>query len=199
MPRGAVGPPAGPRVDGASRQPRRVRGSLSRDEILAAGLRIAREDDLRRLTMQRLGKQLGVTGMALYRHFRNKQELVDGILDHFAREAAVTAHATDRASWRLWLRRTCHGMYGALADAPGVIPFVATSSGWRFGPAALATMDEALAVLREAGFEPRLAVEIYTTLLALVVGFATLGGADAPTRVVFEHALDRTLDALDPH
>lgn len=175
-----------------------ARGRLSRREIVAAGLRIAREDDLRRLTMQRLGADLGVTGMAIYRHFRDKQELIDAILDHFVREAAVTAHATDRADWRLWLRRTCDGMYRALADAPGVLPFVASGTGWRFGPAAMATLREALGVLREAGFDPKLAMEIYTTLVALVVGFATLGSPDAPTGATFERALGRQLDALTP-
>ena len=89
-------------------------------------------------------------------------------------------------------------MYRALAAAPGVIPFVATSTGWRFGSAALMTMDEALGVLRDAGFEAELAVEVYTTLLALVVGFATLGSPAAPTGPTFERALARYLDALAP-
>jgi hypothetical protein len=89
-------------------------------------------------------------------------------------------------------------MYRALAEAPGVLPFVATGTGWRFGLAALATMDEALGVLRDAGFDPKTAMEIYMTLLALVVGFATLGSPDAPTGETFERALGRHLDALSP-
>ena len=152
----------------------RTRGSLSRAEIVGAGLRIAREDDLRRLTMERLGRELGVTGMAIYRHFRNKQELVDAILDHFVREADVTGHGTDPNDWRLWMRRTYHAMYRALADTPGVLPFVASRTGWRFGPAAIATLEATLGTLRDAGFDRREAAEVQTTSLALAIGWAML-------------------------
>ena len=160
---------------------RRTRGSLTRDEILAAGLRIAREEDLGRLTMKRLGDELGVTAMALYRHFRNKSELIDGILDRFVHEAAVTAHGPDAMDWEAWLLRTCQAQYRALAETPGVLPFVAANSGWRFGPAALATIDETLGTLLAAGFDRDTAVEIQTTTLALAIGWATLdsGGVTA--------------------
>ena len=141
---------------------------------MVAGLAIARGDNLQRLTMERLGRELGVTGMAIYRHFRDKQELIDGILDHFVREADVTGHGTDPRDWRLWIRRTYHAKYRALADTPGVLPFVASRVGWRFGPAAMATLDETLAVLGDAGFSRREAAEVYTTALALALGWATL-------------------------
>ena len=71
---------------------RRPRGSLSREEILEAGLLIARRDELTRLTMKKLATELGVTPMAIYRHFENKAEVIDGVLDLFVRDAAVTEH-----------------------------------------------------------------------------------------------------------
>lgn len=179
---------------------RRPRGSLSREEIVAAGLRIAREDDLRRLTMDRLGRELGVTGMAIYRHFRDKQELVDGILDHFVRAADVTGHGTDARDWRRWMLRTYRAMYRALAETPGVLPFVASGASWRFGPAATATLDETLAVLRGAGFGRRDAAEVHTMALAVAVGWATLSsdGPVASSEKLFERGLARYLDAVTP-
>jgi len=77
-------------TESAAAPRRRPRGSLSREEILEAGLLIARRDELTRLTMKKLAEQLGVTPMAIYRHFENKAEVVDGVLDLFVREAAVT-------------------------------------------------------------------------------------------------------------
>lgn len=199
----ASSPPAGARTRAGRRRKTRARGSLSREEIIAAGLKIARNDDLRRLTMQRLGDELGVTAMAIYSHFRGKQELVDGILDHFVRDADVTGHGTDPRRWRLWIRRTFHAMYRALAETPGVLPFVASDEGLRFGPAAMATLDETLGVLRAAGFSKRQAAEIYTTALALALGWAMLASAgelaaaiDAPD--LFESGLRRYLGSIEP-
>lgn len=130
--------------------------------------------------MQRLGDELGVTGMAIYRHFRNKQELVDGILDHFTREAAVTSHAADPADWQAWVRETFSAMNRALAETPGVLPFVASSEAWRFGAAATEVTEETLGVLQAAGFTRRAAAEIYWTALSLAVGGATLALRAAP-------------------
>lgn len=129
--------------------------------------------------MQRLGHELGVTPMAIYRHFRNKEEVIDGILDRFTREAAITSHGTDARDWHQWLRRTFVAMHAALTEVPGVLPFVAASEHWRFGEAARATLDEALAVLSDAGFSRRTAVEVYMTCLAMTVGWATLAGGVA--------------------
>lgn len=173
---------------------RRRRGSLSRERILAAGLSIARDDDLRHLTMEKLGAALGVSGMALYRHFRDKQALVDAILDHFVRESDVTGHGIDPADWRAWIGATFRAMHRALADAPGVLPFISTSRAWRFGPAAMATLEETLRVLRDAGFPRRDAPEIYATALALTVGWATVSLPDDG----FKRALDHYLDGITP-
>ncbi len=49
---------------GAARRPRQ-RGTLSREEIVAAGLQIARTDDLNSLTMKKLADALHVTPMAV--------------------------------------------------------------------------------------------------------------------------------------
>lgn len=189
---------------------KRARGSLSRAEILGAGLRIAREDDLRNLTMKRLGDELGVTAMAIYRHFPNKGEVVEGILDRFVREADVTGHGIDAADWRAWTRQTALRQYRALAMTPGVIPFVATSSAWQFGAAAMSTMEESLGVLEGAGISRASALEIQLNALAMAVGWATLGakgqGAseDAPqpslpnAERILTQGLTKYLDSVAP-
>lgn len=153
--------------------------------------------------MQRLGDELGVTAMALYSHFRDKQELVDGILDRFVREADVTGHGTDPRHWRLWIRRTFLAMYRALASTPGVLPFVARSEGLRFGPAAMAALERTLGVMADAGFSRRRAIEIYTSALALALGWAMLESArpraaETGARAHFESGLRSLLDSFEP-
>jgi AcrR family transcriptional regulator len=156
-------------------RPRARRPGLSRDAIAAAGLRLAREGNLETLTMARLGAALGVTPMALYRHFPSKSELVDAILDRFVRDAAVTGHGAPRSEPRAWLARTFGEMHRALADTPGVMPYL--GSGWRFGEASRSVLDETLGVLHEAGLPRRTAAEAMSTLLAFTIGSAGLAAA----------------------
>ena len=54
---------------------------LDREAILDAAQRILDDDGLGRLTMRRIGTELGVDPTAVYRHFRNKDELVVALAD----------------------------------------------------------------------------------------------------------------------
>ena len=119
----------------------RQRGSLSREEILEAGLLIAKRDELTQLTMKKLADELGVTPVAIYRHFKNKAEIVDGVLDLFVCDAAVTEHQASEnpEDWQRCLLLTSGRMFSALVETPGVMPFLSTAS--RFGPAAMAALD----------------------------------------------------------
>ncbi len=156
---------------------RRPRGSLSRDEIVEAGLLIAKRDELTRLTMKKLAEELSVTPMAIYRHFKNKAEVIDGVLDLFVRDAAVTEHqaSEDSENWRRWTLLTFNKMFTALVETPGVMPFLSTAS--RFGPAAMAALDAILGVLRRAGMSQRQAVETFAVMCAYTIGAAELASA----------------------
>ena len=57
------------------------RASLSRESVLEAALTIADLEGLDALTMRRLAADLGAAPMALYRYFRNKDELVISLFD----------------------------------------------------------------------------------------------------------------------
>jgi len=153
----------------------RTRGALSADAIVAAGLRIARAEDLERLTMKRLAEELGVTPMAVYRYFRNKAELVDAILDRFVQEAAVTRDSGDPADWQRWLRRTFGAMHRALVETPGVLTYLGNAQ--RFGAGAFETLDETLGVLRAAGFGDGEAVEAFIALTSYTIGAAGMEAA----------------------
>jgi len=63
----------------AKKQP--VRKALSRELILEAALGIVGTDDMNELTMSRLGRALDADPSAVYRHFRNKDELLLAMAD----------------------------------------------------------------------------------------------------------------------
>ena len=63
------------------KSPKRKPEPLDRERIARAALSLIDDQGIDQLSMRRLGSVLGVEGMALYHHFRNKAELLDGILD----------------------------------------------------------------------------------------------------------------------
>ena len=86
------------RLESVTRSPtsgRRRSQRLTRERILRAAISIADRDGVDAVTMRGLGSELGVEGMALYRHFANKDELLESMVDHMRpTRAEVTDVAT---------------------------------------------------------------------------------------------------------
>src|SRR4029079_11065233 len=64
-----------------TKQTQTRRTPLSRPRVLQAAVARADEDGLEAFSMRRLAQELGVVPMALYKHFANKDELLDGMID----------------------------------------------------------------------------------------------------------------------
>lgn len=58
-----------------------TRTPLSRVRIAEAATAIVDRDGLEALSMRRLGAELGVEGMAIYRHFPNKAAVLAGVVE----------------------------------------------------------------------------------------------------------------------
>jgi AcrR family transcriptional regulator len=56
-----------------------VEGKLSREAVAEGALALADAEGLEAVTIRRLATELGVTPMALYWHFKNKDELLSGV------------------------------------------------------------------------------------------------------------------------
>src|SRR3990167_845435 len=64
-----------------NRKPQPARAKLSRKVIIRAALRLIDENGADALNMRDLGTALGASTMSVYRHFRNKAELLDAVVD----------------------------------------------------------------------------------------------------------------------
>jgi AcrR family transcriptional regulator len=62
---------------------------LSRERVLLAALRLADAEGLEALSMRNLAQELGVKAMSLYNHVKNKDDLIDGIVDIVVGEIEV--------------------------------------------------------------------------------------------------------------
>jgi AcrR family transcriptional regulator len=140
------------------------RRPLNRDRIVEAAIAVADEDGLGALTMRRLGQQLGVEAMALYRHFANKDAILEGIVDTIVQSVAIPSDATH---WRGMLAdraRTTRTVFTAHAWALGLL------EGHPMGPATMQALDATLGRLRGAGFTIENAVHALWLLDSFVYG-----------------------------
>jgi AcrR family transcriptional regulator len=140
---------------------------LSRDRVLRAALALADAGGLESLTMRRLGEELEVGPMALYRHVANKDDLVDGLVDLVFGEIGLPPGAAD---WRAAMRERSFSLRDALLRHRWAIGLM--ESRRNPGPANLRHHDAVIGSLRAAGFDMAMAAHAYSLLDAYIYGFA---------------------------
>ena len=149
----------------ATRLPRRF--PLSRELVLETALKLADQGGLESLSMRKLGQELGVEAMALYYHFANKDEIVDGIVDLVFGEVELPSMTPD---WRTAMRRRAISLRDALLRHRWAIGLM--ESRRNPGPANLRHHDAVIGSLRAGGFDIAMAAHAYSLLDSYIYGFA---------------------------
>ena len=163
---------------------------LSPERILTAALGVVEREGLDALSMRRLAEELDVWPMAVYRYYRDKDELLDAMVD--AASGGVPLPDGSR-SWReqllelLTATRSALGRYAGGVDIP-VGRALLSPSGLRMSEAGVRA-------LIAAGLEPGEAARAWRALFAYAVGMPPLAGAD-PGKVAREARV--ALAALSP-
>jgi AcrR family transcriptional regulator len=146
----------------------KTRTPLSRDRILRAALDLADRDGFEACTMRKLGAQLGVEAMSLYRHVTGKEDLLGGLVEMVFAEIEVDRPGT--TEWRTAMRERADSQRAAMHRHRWAIGLM--EGRMQPGPASLRVHDATLGILREAGFSFRAAVHANSVLDAYVYGFA---------------------------
>ena len=149
----------------SNRAPRRV--PLSRERVLEAAIKLADQGGLGSLSMRKLGQEFGVEAMALYYHFANKDEVIDGIVDIVFSEIELP---TDGVDWKTAMRQRAISMRDVLLRHRWAIDLMESRRG--AGPANLRHHDAVIGNLRAAGFENAMVARAYSLLDAYIYGFA---------------------------
>jgi AcrR family transcriptional regulator len=147
--------------------------ALSRDTVVTRALELADAEGLDAVTVRRLAQEFGVTPMALYWHFGNKEELLDAMGD--ALFDALPPHAYT-GPWHERLRKLLDDLAAALRRHPSSAELayrriMACRRGQDITEAALAALADAGFPSREAAF---VACQALMTVVSLV---ANLPGA----------------------
>ena len=149
-----------------SARARNRRTPLDRRRIAAEALRIIDAEGLERLSMRRLGAELGVEGMAIYHHFHNKAELLDGVLELLLEELEIPSESEGTALERL--RRLFEGTRAVAIRHPHAFLLLPTR---RFNTArAFEYYERLLGLFRDAGFDVRESARFWRLLAGYVTG-----------------------------
>src|SRR6201986_2116779 len=92
------------------------RPRLSKSTVVGRDLELADRDGVDALTIRRLAPELGVTPMALYWHFRSKEELLSGLSDHIWSEVDLAVDPS--APWPDQLRSIMKSLVDVLRAHP---------------------------------------------------------------------------------
>lgn len=86
---------------------RATRKPLSREVILHAALKMIDADGIDALSMRQLGQVLGVEAMSLYHYFKNRDDLLDGVVEAVMQQIIDTVDRNHRPnqSWKTAARK----------------------------------------------------------------------------------------------
>ncbi len=142
------------------------RGPLTRDQVLRAAVRLADGGGLEGLSMRRLGQELRVEAMSLYKHVANKDEILDGIADLIVGDFAVPS---PDGEWKSELRRSTRSAHEVLLRHPWAGALI--ESRRTAGPARLRYLEATIGALSSAGFAMPMVVRAIITLDSYTYGF----------------------------
>jgi AcrR family transcriptional regulator len=141
------------------------RAPLSRDAIVEAALRVVDRDGLESTSMRRVADELGTVPSALYWHVRNKDELLQLVLDRVIGEIELPEPDPER--WQEQGKVVVREMRRVLTSHRDIARV--TLGAIPVGPNALRVIEWMHGLLRDAGLPDRV-VALVGDLLGLYVG-----------------------------
>jgi AcrR family transcriptional regulator len=164
----APGPASSGRVTVTAAGGRRTpRGTLSRQVLLDSAREIIDIGSVSALSMRALGARLDVDPTAIYRHFQNKNELLDALADLMIRGAEpLPATGDPDTDVRENLRQLRLSLLRQPTLAPSVLRHPPGAASW------WDRMNHATGALRAAGYSDHDAASTWQTLLFFVLGHA---------------------------
>jgi AcrR family transcriptional regulator len=139
---------------------------LSRHEIADVALELVDTEGLEALSMRRLAGRLEIGAMTVYGYFRDKDDLLDAVVD-----AAAAKNPLPRlqGTWKERLRALIRGAKSGLAQHPSLVELRLRRP--LLSPGALRITEAGVSTLIEAGFDKTEASRAFRVLFLYVFGF----------------------------
>ena len=150
--------------------PERPKASpLSRSKVVAAAVRLADREGVERLSMRVLAADLGVEAMSLYNHVRNKDDLVDAMVEAVL---ATIPPPRPEPDWRAALRQRALAMRSAFTAHPWAPQLIV--GRLNTGPNSLALYDATIGCIVAGGVDHAAADHLCNAMDSLIYGFHLL-------------------------
>ena len=142
------------------------RAPLTKERVLRAAVDLADRDGIDALSMRKLGQELGVEAMALYRHVRNKDDILDGAIDVVVGEIDIPRPTAD---WQRSMRKLALAARQVMLRHPWAPPVIVERP--EIGPSTLRHINAVMEILRGAGFSLEMAHHAIHVLGSRMLGF----------------------------
>jgi TetR/AcrR family transcriptional regulator, tetracycline repressor protein len=147
----------------------RGRPGLTREVVVARAIEIGNAEGLEAVSLRRLAQDLEVTPMALYRHVRDKQDLINAMTEVVLEGIDATVGLRPEMTWTERMRSAINGYKEQLDARPLALPLSIAYTG-AGTPAVWKPLEDFLAILIDAGFPRREALVEIRMLSGLLAG-----------------------------
>ncbi|HVS47848.1 MAG TPA: TetR family transcriptional regulator [Candidatus Dormibacteraeota bacterium] len=152
---------------------------LTRGAIVRRALKIGETEGLEAVSLRRLASEFRVTPMALYRHVRDKQDLINAMAELVMEGLDLTVGFRASMSWTDRVRRAMLNFRDQMDERPLALQLQIAYSGdnlsafWR-------PIEDVLGILLSAGFRRREAATLIRIVSNLLAGYVLLVRSAGP-------------------
>jgi TetR/AcrR family tetracycline transcriptional repressor len=146
---------------------------LTRAAVVRRALKIGETEGLDAVSLRRLASEFGVTPMALYRHVRDKQDLINAMAELAMEGLDLTVGFRAAMSWTDQVRRAMLNFRDQMDERPLALQLQIAYGGdnlsafWR-------PVEDVLGILLSAGFKSREAAKLIRIVSNLLAGYLVL-------------------------
>jgi len=173
-------------VESTEHPPARERPGLTRETVVARALEVGTAEGLDAVSLRRLAQELGVTPMALYRHVRDKQDLINAMTEAVLEGIDATVGFQPGMTWTERLRLAIDNYKEQMEARPLALPLSIAYTG-EGPPSFWKVLEDLLAILLDAGFGRRQAIVLIRMISNLLAGYLLLFRQGSPMPLDARH------------
>ncbi|QOK22393.1 TetR/AcrR family transcriptional regulator C-terminal domain-containing protein [Janibacter indicus] len=150
------------------------RPRLDRDLIVQTAIASIDTHGVQGLTMRRVGQELDVAAMSLYRYVSGREALLEAVVEKLLDDVTDRADAVGFTSWQEYLQVLANEVRRVAQAHPAAFPLVASrhpATPWLRPPLrSIELVEHFLATLSDFGFDKIRAVDAYKTFTTFLIG-----------------------------
>lgn len=154
--------------------PRDSRPRLDRDLIVQTAITSIDTHGVQGLTMRRVGQDLGVAAMSLYRYVSGREALLEAVVEKLMDGVTARTDAVGFTSWQGYLQVLANEVRRVAQAHPAAFPLVASrhpATPWLRPPLrSIELVEHFLATLSDFGFDDIRAVDAYKAFTTFLIG-----------------------------